>query len=149
MECFKGGSGDTGMIETINSEGSLYAIIIPHDFSQPGVNFFTPHNLSPQLAFISHPPGRQIEPHVHNPVPREVLYTQEVLMLRKGRLRVDYYDDVRALVTNRVLVAGSSNLHVAEMISRRGGYLPSGRGLSDEQIEEVALILTEEISSLE
>lgn len=94
------------MIETISSAGKLFAIIVPRDFSAPGVNFFTPHNLSQQLAFISHPPGRLIEPHVHNPVPREVLNTQEVLVIRKGRLRVDFYDDDRNLVTSRELGAG-------------------------------------------
>jgi len=48
------------MIETISSAGKLFAVILPRDFSAPGVNFFTPHNLSQQLTFISHPPGRLI-----------------------------------------------------------------------------------------
>jgi mannose-6-phosphate isomerase-like protein (cupin superfamily) len=94
------------MIESISFANRLFAIIIPHDFSAPGVNFCTPHNLSQQLAFIKHPPGRLIEPHVHNPVPREVLYTQEVLIIRRGRLRVDFFDDDRILVASRELVAG-------------------------------------------
>src|SRR5689334_13346914 len=94
------------MIETISFADRLYAIIIPHDFSQPGVNFFTPNNFSQQLAFIKHPPGMLIEPHIHNPVPREVLYTQEVLMIRRGRLRVDFYDDSRSFLESRVLRAG-------------------------------------------
>ena len=93
-------------IETSSFANRLFAIIIPHDFSQPGVNFFTPHNLSQQLAFIKHPPGCLIEPHIHNPVPREVLYTQEVLLIKSGRLRVDFYDDDRVLVTSRELGAG-------------------------------------------
>lgn len=95
-----------GDIETISFADRLFAIIIPHDFSEAGVNFFTPHNLSQQLAFIKHPPGSLIEPHIHNPVPREVLHTQEVLIIRKGRLRVDFYDDDRKLFTSRVLAAG-------------------------------------------
>lgn len=94
------------MIETISFADRLFAIIIPHGFSKPGVNFFTPDNLSQQLAFIKHPPGRLIEPHIHNPVPREVLYTQEVLIIKKGRLRVDFYDDARAIIASRELGAG-------------------------------------------
>jgi hypothetical protein len=47
-----------------------------------------------------------IEPHIHNPVQREVLYTQEVLVIKKGALRVDFYDDSRAYLESRVLTTG-------------------------------------------
>ena len=94
------------MIENIYSGGRLLAIIIPHDFSAPGVNFITPHNLSQQLAFIHHPSGKIIDPHCHNPVSREVLYTQEVLVIKKGILRVDFYDDDRKFLESRTLGAG-------------------------------------------
>lgn len=94
------------MVENLMSGDKLLAIIVRSGFNKPGVNFCTPHNLSQQLAFISHPPGRLIEPHVHNPLPREVLYTQEVLIIRKGRIRVDFYEGERALVASRELQAG-------------------------------------------
>jgi len=94
------------MVESIYSGDRLLAIIIPHDFSAPGVNFLTPHNLSQQLAFIHHPAGKTIDPHCHNPVSREVLYTQEVLVIKKGRLRVDFYDDDRNYLQCRMLQAG-------------------------------------------
>ena len=41
------------MVEQIYSADRLLAIIIPHDFTTPGVNFITPHNLSQQLALIA------------------------------------------------------------------------------------------------
>jgi hypothetical protein len=94
------------MVENIYSGDRLLAIIIPHDFSATGVNFLTPHNLSQQLAFIQHPSGRIVEPHCHNPVSREVLYTQEVLVIKKGVLRVDFYDIDRTYIESRTLVAG-------------------------------------------
>jgi mannose-6-phosphate isomerase-like protein (cupin superfamily) len=47
-----------------------------------------------------------IEPHVHNPVPREVHYTQEVLFIKRGRLRVDFYSEQQAYLESRVLEAG-------------------------------------------
>jgi mannose-6-phosphate isomerase-like protein (cupin superfamily) len=94
------------MLENVYNSNKLLAIILSGDYSEPGVNFFTPDNLSQHLAFIKHPPGKLIEPHVHNPVPREVLYTQEVLIIRKGRLRVDFFNDDRALVASRELGAG-------------------------------------------
>ena len=94
------------MVEHIYSGDRLLAIIIPHDFTAPGVNFLTPHNLSQQLAFIHHPSGKIIDPHCHNPVSREVLYTQEVLVIKKGVLRVDFYDDNRKYLECRTLRAG-------------------------------------------
>jgi mannose-6-phosphate isomerase-like protein (cupin superfamily) len=55
---------------------------------------------------MHHPAGKQIPPHVHNPVPREVTYTQEVLFIRKGKLRVDFYDDSQVYLESRILEAG-------------------------------------------
>jgi mannose-6-phosphate isomerase-like protein (cupin superfamily) len=55
---------------------------------------------------MRHPTGRVIEPHVHNPVRREVHYTQEVLLIKKGRLRVDFYTESQTYLTSRVLEAG-------------------------------------------
>jgi mannose-6-phosphate isomerase-like protein (cupin superfamily) len=94
------------MVEQVYSGEKLLAIIVRSSFSEPGVNFFTPENLSQQLAFIKHPPGRLIEPHIHNLVQREVLYPQEVLVIKKGALRVDFYDDSRNYLESRVLAAG-------------------------------------------
>lgn len=94
------------MIEHIYSGDRLLAIIIPRDFHASGVNFITPHSFSQQLAFIQHPPGRVIDPHRHNTVSREVLYTQEVLLLKKGVLKVNFYDDNQVYLESRVLSAG-------------------------------------------
>ena len=55
---------------------------------------------------MHHPEKKVIDPHVHNPVLREVHYTQEVLFIRKGRLRVDFYNDGRVYLESRELGAG-------------------------------------------
>lgn len=94
------------MVETISSGNKILAIIIPRDYSEPGVNFFTPNNFSQQLAYIKHAPGTLIDPHVHNPMQRKVLYTQEVLVIKKGVVRVDFYDDDRCYLQSRTLTAG-------------------------------------------
>lgn len=95
-----------GMIEQIECEGDLLALIVRADFRKPGANFFTPAHLSQQLAYMRHPAGHAIAAHVHNPVERNVLHTQEVLVLRRGRLRVDFYAPSGAYVESRVLEAG-------------------------------------------
>jgi mannose-6-phosphate isomerase-like protein (cupin superfamily) len=94
------------MIDQISSRNRLLAIIIQRRFSGSGVCFFTPDDFSQQLAYMHHPAGKTIDPHVHNPVPREVNYTQEVLFIKKGRLRVDFYDEDHNYLESRVLEAG-------------------------------------------
>jgi mannose-6-phosphate isomerase-like protein (cupin superfamily) len=94
------------MIEEIRDEDRLLALILSNRFREPGIHFFTPSEFSQQLAFMRHATGKLIAPHVHNPVPREVQFTQEVLFIRKGRLRVDFYDADQHYLESRILGAG-------------------------------------------
>ncbi len=93
-------------MEEILHGNQIIAIIVRSDFNSPGIHFFTPNNFSQQLAYMHHPEGKIIDPHTHNPVPREVLYTQEVLFLKRGRLRVDFYDDSQNYLESKILAAG-------------------------------------------
>jgi mannose-6-phosphate isomerase-like protein (cupin superfamily) len=94
------------MIEQITHHNQLLALIVSHNFDKPGIHFFTPNELSQQLAYMRHPVGKVIQPHVHNPVLREVQYTQEVLFIRQGKLRVDFYNNQQDYLESRVLEAG-------------------------------------------
>lgn len=94
------------VIKRIEYSGNLLAIIISNRFNEPGIHFFTPNDLSQQLAYMQHPAGKVILPHVHNPVPREVHYTQETLFIRRGRLRVDFYDEEKRYLESHVLEGG-------------------------------------------
>ena len=98
------------MLEKVEYKDILLAIIIRADFNKPGVTFFTPDDFSQQLAYIHHPAGKAISPHVHNPLPRQVYFTQEVLFIRKGKLRVDFYDDDRNYLESRMLEKGDTIL---------------------------------------
>lgn len=85
------------MIERIESSGKLLGLIIRRQHGKPGITFFTPSELSQQLAYMHHPTGKVIEPHVHNPMPRQVVMTQETLLIRRGKLRVDFFDETPQL----------------------------------------------------
>jgi hypothetical protein len=98
------------MVETITCKNDLLAIIISHCYNEPGITFFTPNELSQQLAYMRHPVGKIIEPHSHNPVPREVQFTQETLFIKRGKLRVDFYDDQQGYLESRILEAGDAIL---------------------------------------
>lgn len=93
-------------LEQIIIAEKLMAIIIRSNYDKPGISFFTPDDFSQQLAYMKHPKGKVIQPHVHNPVPREVQFTEEVLIIKKGQLRVDFYDDDKTYVTSRILCEG-------------------------------------------
>lgn len=93
-------------VEHIQSGSELLAIILSCRYREEGIRFFTPDEFSQQLAFMRHPAGKLIEPHVHNAVTREVQFTQEVLFVRKGKVRVDFYDAARRYLESRILGAG-------------------------------------------
>lgn len=92
--------------EQVVFAGKLLALILRNDFNKAGIHFFTPDDFSQQLAYMNRPEGYRIDPHVHNPVPRSVALTQEVLFIKSGKVRVDFYDDERAYLESRVLNAG-------------------------------------------
>lgn len=94
------------MIESIVYNSKLYSIIIRTQFQKDGIQFFTPDDFSQQLAYMRHPKGYAIPPHVHNLVLREVQFTQETLFIKSGRVRVDFYDDNRQYLESRILYPG-------------------------------------------
>ena len=93
-------------IEQIIDGDRLLAIIIYRHFDKPGTHFFTPSDLSQQLGYMQHPAGKVIAPHIHKPVTREVQYTQEVLLIKRGKLRVDFYNNHQQYIQSRSLEAG-------------------------------------------
>ena len=55
---------------------------------------------------MNRPKGYAIPPHVHNPVVREVQYTKEVLFIKSGRVRVDFYTDSQDYLESTILEKG-------------------------------------------
>jgi mannose-6-phosphate isomerase-like protein (cupin superfamily) len=94
------------MTEEILHDGRLLALILRSSFRAEGIRFFTPNDFSQQLGYMNRPQGYVIPPHVHNPVQRSVQYTKEVLFIRSGRVRVDFYDDDQSYLESRILGAG-------------------------------------------
>lgn len=90
----------------IQDKNETLAIIIIHDFKEEGVHFCTPGSYSQQLAYMHHPKGKLIDPHIHNMVNREVYYTQETLFIKSGKLRVDFFTDNREYLESYILNAG-------------------------------------------
>lgn len=117
----------TTNIETVVFGKTVMAIIISHRFNEPGIHFFTPDDFSQQVAYMRHPAGKIIVPHTHNLVPRQIHFTQEVLFIRRGKLRVDFYDESKNYLESRILEEGDVILLAA-----------GGHGF--EALEEVEII---------
>lgn len=94
------------MIEEVHYQTEVLAIIVRRDFHKEGIHFFTSNDLSQQLAYMSHPTGKEIQPHVHKKVQREVHFTQETLFIRKGKLKVDFYSVDQEYLESRILKSG-------------------------------------------
>ena len=94
------------MIEEILHEDRLLAVILRAGFRKEGIHFFTPDDFSQQLGYMNRAKGYVIPPHVHNAVERSVHYTKEVLFIKSGTVRVDFYDDDQQYLESRILGAG-------------------------------------------
>lgn len=94
------------MITKIVKNGKTLAIIIGNNYKTEGIEFFTPNDFSQQLAYMNRPMGYIIAPHVHNSVPREVEFTKEVLFIKSGKVRIDFYDDDQNYLESRILKKG-------------------------------------------
>jgi hypothetical protein len=92
--------------EEIFIDSVLCAILLKAGYDESGIRFFTSNDLSQQLASMSYKPGKIIAAHTHQPVRREVLYTQEALFIRKGKLRVDFYSAEQEYRLSRILKTG-------------------------------------------
>jgi len=94
------------MIIEIVNQNQLLAIVIKSRFQCSGIRFFTPNYFSQQLAYMNHPAGHKIPAHLHNQVPRAVDFTKEVLLIKSGLLRVDFYDPMKNYLESVILGAG-------------------------------------------
>jgi hypothetical protein len=94
------------MIKRIEYKEQVLAIIIFASFEKQGIEFFTTDDYSQQLGYMNRPEGYVIPPHRHNLVPREVVQTQEVLFIKSGKLRVDFYDEEQNYIESSLLSTG-------------------------------------------
>lgn len=116
------------MLKRIYDGDVLIGLIIPSGYKiKQGIEFLTPNNFSQQLGMMNRPSGYKIPPHVHNPVLREVLWTQEVLFIKSGKVRVDFYDK-------------DKNYLESELLEKDDIILLAGGGHGFEVIEEAEMI---------
>lgn len=94
------------MIDRILHGNTELAVIVRSQYRNDGVEFFTPGTYSQQIGYMNRPAGHVIAPHVHNAVVREVHYTKEVLFVKSGKLRADFYSESCEYLESTILSAG-------------------------------------------
>lgn len=94
------------LIENITRGLEPIALIIRAAYEENGIHFFTPANFSQQVAHMKHPKGHKISAHVHNLHVRQVQYTQEVLIIRCGKVKVNLFASDKTPIGSRILNKG-------------------------------------------
>jgi len=105
-------------------EGELVlARHIPAENAWAGnLNFFSADEEYIQVGTWGYDEGKELLAHTHNEVVREVLWTQEVLYIRKGSVKADVYntkdEKVAELVAKEgdvlILLRGGHGYHILE-----------------------------------
>ena len=89
-----------------DSTGNQLALVVNSLLSPNHIDFLTPDTFGQQVAYMNRPKGEVIQAHMHEPISRTLIGTQEVLFIRKGRIRVDFYEGDRTYVSSMILEAG-------------------------------------------
>ncbi len=137
------------MIEKILHKKRLFALIVRGQFrKKSGVNFFTSKEATQQFGFMKHKKNHIIKPHKHNKRLTRILRTTEVILLLKGTLRVDFYNDkCRYLFSKKInerdvimLIHGGHGFKVlknAEMIEvKQGPYSLASDKIKFKTVDE-------------
>ena len=80
------------MIEYIKYKKKILGLIINQKKVKKKVEFFTPKDFTQQVGYISHLKNTYIKPHTHNKFLRKIYNTSEVLIVKSGKIRVDFYE---------------------------------------------------------
>ena len=92
------------MVEKIFYKKKLLALIVRGTYrKRKGITFFTPNESTQQFGYMKHKKKYVIKPHLHKKRITKILYTTEVILLFKGILRVDFYNDVRNYLFSKIL----------------------------------------------
>ena len=92
------------MIEKILYKKKLFALIVKGNFrKKSGINFFTPNNSTQQFGYLKHKKGHIVQPHQHNKRLTKILNTTEVILLLKGTLRVDFYNNKKKYLFSKII----------------------------------------------
>jgi hypothetical protein len=100
-------------LEYLFYDGNLYAIVLRDDYKGNSVRFFTPDSFSQQLGYLPHKKGDIIKSHEHRIDEKTMTYTQEVLVVKEGKVKINFFDKDHRQVLSAQLNTGDVVLLVS------------------------------------
>jgi len=92
------------MIEKISHKKKIIALIIKtKKVKKRGAYFYSPKNFTQQVGLINHSSKYSIQPHTHQSYPRKINKTSEVLYVKSGVIRVDFYNNKKEYFLSKLL----------------------------------------------
>ena len=92
------------MIEKIIHKKKLLALIVKGKYrNKKGITFFTPSESIQQFGYMKHKRSHIIKPHLHKKRLTKIFYTTEVILLLKGMIRVDFYNQFKKYLFSKIL----------------------------------------------
>lgn len=117
------------MIKNIEFNNEVLAIIISPNYEKKGIEFYTPDEYSQQVGYMNRDKNYVIEPHIHLRQSRNINYTNEVLIVKKGKVKVDFYTDSKEFIKSEIIKTGDLILLI------KGGH--GFKFLEESQIIEI------------
>ena len=93
-------------VETIEHAGITYAEVIRADTQVPVTKFFSPAHSSFQFGLLAHEAGFVEPAHYHKPVERIISDLQQMFVVQRGVVAVDFFDEQGNRFQEVILRAG-------------------------------------------
>jgi len=131
--------------------------IVRSTYHSSGIGFFSDENDGLQLGYMNRPDHYIIAPHTHNKIKREVYFTEEILFIRSGMVRVDFYDENQQYIESHIarggdiviLKGGGHGFKILERADifevKQGPYLGLQDKVRFEPIPDENVVIKEEI----
>lgn len=94
------------MLERITIDDLEYAIIMRSNYKSDGIEFFTSGHHTLQFGYMNRPTGYSIMPHIHKSHTRVIDFTCEVLLIKSGKVKVNFYDLMKKHKSSTILESG-------------------------------------------
>jgi len=92
------------MIEKTIYKKKLLALIVRGKYrNRKGITFFTQNESTQQFGYMKHKRDHIIKPHLNKKRLTKIYYTSEVILILKGILRVDFYNQFKKYLLSKIL----------------------------------------------
>lgn len=94
------------MVEHIDIDGRRLATVIPVYYENKGIQFHSEPSETLQIGSMMWSAGHHIQGHKHLSHPRRVEFSNEAIFITKGKVQINFLDDLGNTLLSRVLGEG-------------------------------------------